>query len=442
MIQLSKEADIDGQRLLQLDKAHIWHPYTQMKTAGPARLICRGQGALLFDENDQAYIDAVSSWWVTIHGHAHPYLAKKIYEQLGTLEHVIFAGFTHQPAIDLAHRLLKHLPENQNRLFFSDNGSTAVEVGLKMAIQYFYNRGNRGRRKIIAFEHAYHGDTFGAMSAGGASVFNAPFEEMLFEVIHLPVPVKGREQEVLSKLEQALASGEVCAFVFEPLVLGAGGMMMYEADVLDRMIALCREKGSLCIADEVMTGFGRTGRLFASNYLEHKPDIICLSKGLTGGVLPMALTTCTEAIYEAFLSEDATKTFFHGHSFTGNPIGCAAALASLDLLERPEFSKRIAFIEQEHQAFAATLADHPMIADLRQRGTILALELQTGQQTSYLNNIRSFLSNFFYERHIILRPLGNVLYIMPPYVIEVEQLHEVYGAVREALAILKEKAGL
>ncbi|MEO1628937.1 MAG: aminotransferase class III-fold pyridoxal phosphate-dependent enzyme, partial [Bacteroidota bacterium] len=274
---------------LELDKAHIWHPYTQMQTAADPQLIVRGKGASLFDHQDNEYIDAISSWWVSIHGHSHPHIAHKVYEQMLQLEHVIFAGYTHPAAIELAQRLMKHLPSEQSHMFFSDNGSTAVEVGIKMAIQYFYNRGER-RTKILAFDQAYHGDTFGAMAAGGASVFNAPFAEMLFEVTHLPVPVAGEEERVMELLQKELAGGDVCCFIFEPLVLGAGGMIMYSEEVLDRMIAACKEAGTICIADEVMTGFGRTGRFFASDYLTHQPDILCLSKGLTveegfGGII-------------------------------------------------------------------------------------------------------------------------------------------------------------
>jgi adenosylmethionine-8-amino-7-oxononanoate aminotransferase len=419
--------------ILEKDQQYIWRPYTQMKTADPPLPIVRGEGALLFDESGNRYIDAISSWWVNIHGHGHPYIAEKLAEQARRLEHVIFAGFTHPPAVELAERLLSILPENQARIFYSDNGSTAVEIAIKMAIQFYHNQGVR-REKLIAFDRAFHGETFGAMSASGDLSFNNAFSEHLFEVLRIPAPVAGREEESIAQLETMLDKHSVYAFLFEPLILGAGGMLMYRSEVLDSLIAICRERNVLCIADEVMTGFGRTGRLFASDYLVNKPDLMAMSKGLTGGTLPLAVTSCTAEVFNAFLSDDRYKTFFHGHSFTGNPLGCAAALASLDLLQDRETQENMARIERSHQRFRQNVRDRAVLKDIRQRGTILALEFDLSGETSYFNEWRDWLYRFFMKRGVLLRPLGNIIYVMPPYCITEEQLGEVYQALEEAMA--------
>ncbi len=417
--------------LVERDARHIWHPYTQMKIAAPPLPIVAARGAELIDEQGNTYIDTVSSWWVNLHGHAHPYIAERVHRQLMQLEHVIFAGFTHPPAVELAERLLAHLPEGQNRVFYSDNGSTAVEIGIKMAIQYFFNRGEK-RRRLIAFEQAFHGETFGSMSASGDLSFNTAFESHLFEVLRIPVPVPGRQSEALWALEQHLKSGEAYAFIFEPLVLGAGGMIMYEPEVLSEMIAMCHRYGVLCIADEVMTGFGRTGRIFASNHLSEAPDIVCMSKGLTGGTLPLAVTSCTEAIFQAFYSEDKSKTFFHGHSYTANPVGCAAALASLDLLEKPESAADRERIAEQHRQFRQRIEQHPAVRATRQRGTILAVEFESEEATGYFNSLRDRLYAFFLERGLLMRPLGNLIYMIPPYCITNEQLQLAYDAMDAA----------
>lgn len=418
--------------LQQRDKEVIWHPFTQMKTAAPPLPIIRGLGAILMDENGKEYIDAVSSWWVNLHGHSHPYIARRIYEQASKLEHVIFAGFTHQPAVEIAEKLLKILPSQQAKIFFSDNGSTAVEVALKMAIQYFHNK-NEKRTKIVALENAYHGDTFGAMSVGDDLAFNRPFAPYMFSVERIAAPVPGQEEQALKQLEKLLANDDVAAFIFEPLVQGSAGMIMHQPEILDRLIAACKAKGVLCIADEVMTGFGRTGKTFASDHLTNQPDLMCLSKGLTGGTLPLSITTCTEKIYKAFLSNDKMKTFFHGHSYTANPIGCAAALASLELLLSEETQNNIQRICDQHAAFKQHIEHHSALLTIRQQGTILALEFKTAEVTSYFNNLRDQLYNFFLERGILLRPLGNVIYILPPYVIKEAQLNSVYQAIEAAL---------
>lgn len=418
--------------LLERDQKYVWHPYTQMKTAKTPFPIVRGAGAMLYDENGNAFIDAVSSWWVNIHGHANNYIRERVNAQFQQLEHVIFSGFTHPPAVDLAERLVKILPSRQKKVFYSDNGSTAVEVGIKMAIQSYYNRGV-DRFKIIAFDQAFHGETFGAMSVSGDLSLNNAFKGFLFEVLRIPSPLPGQEEASLKALDEILANEKACAFIFEPLIMGAGGMLMYEPSVLDQLIKRCQEKGVLCIADEVMTGFGRTGKTFACNYLQEQPDIMCLSKGLTGGVMPLAVTTCTQEIFDAFWSDDKGKTFFHGHSYTANPLGCAAALASLDILESSQCQDKIRWIEQSHAQFLGRVRKHPTIRTVRQRGTIVAVEFETGEATSYFNNLRDQLYDFFIDQGVLLRPLGNVIYCMPPYCIEVGELNKVYQVIEMAL---------
>lgn len=421
--------------LAERDRAVIWHPFTQMQTAPLPVPIVRGEGSVLYGADGREYLDMISSWWVNLHGHAHPHIAQRVSEQVRTLEHVIFADFTHQPAVELAERLLTILPPNQARVFYSDNGSTAVEVALKMAFQYWHNL-SKPRRRVVALENAYHGDTFGAMAVGGRSAFTAPFVPFLFDVDYLPVPIHGQETEVLNQAER-LFSEDTAAFIVEPLVQGAGGMTMYEPDVLDKLIQLARRQGVLVIADEVMTGFGRTGRLFASDYLTEKPDLICLSKGLTGGTMALSVTTCTEAIYNAFLSSDKHKTLFHGHSFTANPLACAAAFASMDLLLLPETQAHIQRIARQHRDFAQQLVCHANVANVRQRGTLLAFDLAVGEQTSYFNNVRDTAYSFLLERGVLMRPLGNVLYLMPPYCTTDAQLTYTYQQIDELVSVLQ-----
>ena len=434
-INLQGLKDLTGLNLGELgerDKAVIWHPFTQMQTAPLPIPIVRGKGTLLFAEDGTTYIDAVSSWWVNTHGHSHPYIAEKVSKQLHTLEHVIFAGFTHQPAVELAERLLPILPDNQKKVFYSDNGSTAVEVALKMAFQYWHNIG-KPRRKVIALQDAYHGDTFGAMAVSGRSAFTAPYVPFLFDVEYIPTPVQGQEQAALDQL-QALLSDDVAAFIFEPLIQGAGGMVMYQPEILSQLIGMARSHGALIIADEVMTGFGRTGKLFASHHLSHRPDLMSLSKGLTGGTMALGVTTCTNEIYDAFKSEDKHKTLFHGHSFTANPLACTAALASLDLLLSDETQASIQRISRRHAVFAEQLNQKPRVKNVRQRGTILAFDLDAdGQTSSYFSNIRDVAYQFLLEQGVLMRPLGNVLYILPPYCISDEELTMVYSALDKLL---------
>jgi len=416
--------------LAERDQAVIWHPYTQMKNAVLPVPIVRGEGPHLIAEDGTRYLDAVSSWWVNIHGHAHPYIAEKVSQQLRTLEHVIFAGFTHPSAVELAERLLEILPDNQRRVFYSDNGSTAVEVALKMCFQYWSNKGH-AKSRVLAFHNSYHGDTFGAMAVSSRSAFTKPFEQFLFDVEFIDTPNK---DNICSLKEQVSAAApQLSAFIFEPLIQGAGGMNMYEAGYLNELLEHCKNEGILTIADEVMTGFGRTGKLFASDYVAVKPDLMCFSKGLTGGTMALGITTCINNIYEAFLSDDKFKTFFHGHSFTANPIACSAALASMDILLLPETMVSIQRISDKHTLFASSIRNHPKVRELRQTGTIIALEWETGDDTSYFNSLRDELYNFFLNEGILLRPLGNILYIMPPYCITDDQLDYIYGKIEEAL---------
>jgi adenosylmethionine---8-amino-7-oxononanoate aminotransferase len=417
--------------LSERDLQNIWHPYTQMKGAEIIGIV-KGEGAWLYDEAGGKYIDAISSWWVNTHGHAHPYIAQKISEQLSKLEHVIFAGFTHQPAVELAERLLSHLPENQKKIFYSDNGSTAVEVALKMAVQYWQNK-NVKKNKIIAFRNAYHGDTFGAMSVSGRSLFTEAFSELLFDVVFIETPVKGNEDRAFEELKIAVFRNEPAAFIFEPLVQGAAGMIMYEPEILNRMLQFCNEQKVITIADEVMTGFYRTGKYFATDYISVKPDIFCLSKGITGGFMALGATSCTEEIFNAFISDDKTKTLYHGHSYTANPIACSAALASLDLYEKDECIENVKKIEAKHSEFLNSIKTNQSVKDIRLRGTILAIELKTSGSTDYLNSARDKAYAYFLDKGIIMRPLGNIIYILPPYCISNDDLDYIYNNIRTYL---------
>jgi adenosylmethionine-8-amino-7-oxononanoate aminotransferase len=421
--------------LTERDSQYLWHPYTQHKTAALPIAITRGEGALLWDENQKEYIDAIASWWVNPYGHSNKFIADAIYKQLTTLEHVLFGGFTHEPAIVLAEKLMAILPDNQKKLFFSDNGSTAVEIAIKVALQSFFNKGIK-KTTIIAFENAFHGDTFGAMAASGISFFTESFQGMLIDVVRIPVPIKGLEQLSFDALNKAVESENCAGFIFEPLVQGAAGMVMYEPEALDELLRICREHNVLTIADEVMTGFGKTGSNFACDYLTQKPDMMCVSKALTGGTIPMAITTFTQDLFDAFYDEDVNKALFHGHTFTANPTGCAAALASLTLLETEEMQHNLVRINSNHLDFKKRVENHPMVTTTRVLGVIFALEIKTASSASYYGSLRNTLYDFFIENGVILRPVGNIVYILPPYVITDEQLQKVYEVVLNALEIV------
>lgn len=421
--------------LTEKDNQFLWHPYTQHKTASAPIAITKGKGALLWDENDKEYIDAIASWWVNPYGHSNTFIADAIYKQLTTLEHVLFGGFTHEPAVVLAEKLMAILPKNQQKLFFSDNGSTAVEVAIKVALQYFFNKGEK-KTTIIAFENAFHGDTFAAMAASGISFFTDAFQGMFIDVIRIPVPVVGQEEVSFNALAKVLKDHHCAGFIYEPLVQGAAGMVMYEPTALDTLIRMCKENKVLTIADEVMTGFGKTGKTFASDYLVEQPDMMCLSKALTGGTIPMAITTFTQPVFDAFYDEDINKALFHGHTFTANPTGCAAALASLELLQTPEMQANILRVNANHLAFEKRVKSHPKVVTTRVLGVIFALEIKTESAASYYGNLRNKLYNFFIENGVVLRPVGNIVYILPPYIITDEQLEKVYQVVESALEIV------
>jgi len=418
--------------LHQLDKALIWHPFTSLVGSPQPLLVQSASGVYLHTQDGRKIIDAISSWWVNLHGHSNPHIAKAIATQAQTLEHVIFAGFTHEPAIRLARSLLQILPDNQSKVFFSDNGSTAVEVGLKMAFQFLYNNEVK-KKKIIALKGAYHGDTFGAMSVGGRSLFTDPFSHYLFDVSFIDFPEAGKEEQVLNEFRTFLNSNEVGAFIFEPLVQGVSGMRMYTPAILDALLNEAHTHRVICIADEVFTGFGRTGKMFACQYLEQKPDIICVSKGITGGALPLGVTTCSEMIVSGFNSSEVDKTFFHGHSYTANPIACAAANASMELLIGEDCQHQISRISALHQDYCKIVKLHKNVKEARCLGTILAVELRTEVESSYFNEMRKMIYPYFLERDILVRPLGNVIYVLPPYVITGDELNRVYRTISDFL---------
>jgi len=421
--------------LSERDQKYNWHPYTQHKTAQPHIAISNGKGALLWDENGKEYIDAIASWWVNPYGHSNQFIADAIYQQLTSLEHVLFGGFTHKPAVLLSEKLMEILPSNQQKIFYSDNGSTAVEVAIKVALQYNYNKGIK-KTKIIAFEDAFHGDTFAAMAASGISFFTEAFKGSLLEVTRIPVPTLGNEKLSIQALEKLVQTNKYAAFIYEPLVQGAAGMVMYQPEILDKLMAICKQNNVFTIADEVMTGFGKTGKTFATDYSVEKPDMMCLSKALTGGTIPMALTTFTQEIFDGFYNDDTNKALFHGHTFTANPTGCAAALASISLLQTLEMQANIQRIHQCHLAFQNQIKNHPKVKTTRVLGVIFALEIKTDSIESYYGTMRNKLYNFFIENGIILRPVGNIVYILPPYVISENQLQKVYQTIEKALEIV------
>lgn len=394
-------------------------------------MIARGEGAWLETPSGVRIFDAISSWWVVTHGHRHPRIVDAIKRQADRLDQVIFAGFTHKPAEALARRLIAVAPRGLAHVFYSDSGSTAVEVALKMALGYWRNIG-QPRSRILALEHAYHGDTVGAMSAGARGVFNAPYEPLLFDVTRLPFPAAGAEQATLDALDAACRAEPVAALIVEPLILGAGGMLVYPASVLAAMKRVCETHGALFIADEVMTGWGRTGTLFACEQAGVTPDILCTAKGLTGGSLPLAATLCAPAIFEAHYSTDPARAFFHSSSYTANPIACAAALANLEVWEDEPMAQRIAGLCAAQEELIAPLRRDPRFHSVRRQGTIAAADIVVAD-AGYLANIGAKISARMLERGVLLRPLGNTIYVMPPYCARAEELERVYAALREAV---------
>jgi adenosylmethionine-8-amino-7-oxononanoate aminotransferase len=417
----------------------VWHPFTQHGLNEPAPMIVRAEGAILHTADGQRVIDAISSWWVTTHGHNHPRIAAAIAEQAQVLDQVIFAGWTHEPAERLARDLVAMMPPgNQEPLahvFYSDSGSTSVEVALKMALGYWANRGEP-RARVLVMEHSYHGDTVGAMSVGARGPFNRAYEPLLFDVVRVPFPAAGMEQASLDALDAACRDPQAAAFIVEPLVLGAGGMLMYRAETLAEMRRICARHGVLFIADEVMTGWGRTGTLLACERASVVPDLLCLAKGLTGGSLPLAVTMATSEIFEAHRSTDRARQFFHSSSYTANPIACAAANANLAVWREEPVRERIATLTARQARLLAELAGIPGAANPRQAGTIIAFDLEDSRGGGYLSDLAPRLMACFREQGVLLRPLGNTVYVMPPYCVEEADLAYVGSAIAEAIEML------
>ncbi len=387
----------------------------------------------MFDEDGKSYVDAIASWYTCMYGHCHPYILEQVGQQMQRLDQVVFSGFTHQPAVDLAEALIDILPFGQQKVFYSDNGSTAVEIGIKMALQYHANRGEK-RPVLLAFENGFHGDTFGAMSVSGLSVYNGPFEAYFLQVERIPVPQEDTVDTLIGRLEERLAKKDVAGFIYEPLVQGAAAMKMHSATGLDKLLALMRTHGVLTIADEVMTGFGKTAAYFASDHLQTKPDIICLSKALTAGLVPMAVTSCSQQVYDAFYSDELAKGLFHGHTYTANPLACTAALAGIKLLRSEETWGQIRRIETAHRRFDDTIRSHQKVRSTRQCGVIYALDLDIDMER--YGNLRDRLYRYFMEQGVFLRPLGNTIYALPPYCISEAQLQKVYDSIASVLETL------
>ncbi|HEX4878260.1 MAG TPA: adenosylmethionine--8-amino-7-oxononanoate transaminase [Limnobacter sp.] len=425
--------------LLATDQQYCWHPFTQMQTAQAPLPVVRGQGEFLYTSEGKRYFDAVSSWWVNIHGHAHPAIAQAIAIQAGLLEHVMFAGVTHPPAATLAKRLVQRAPTPMAKVFYSDNGSTAIEVALKMAFQYWQNKGGlqAQRRKVIALQGGYHGDTFGAMAAGQSSGFYDPFKPWLFGVDFITTGTCAcTEEQSLAELDHLLENGEqYAAILLEPLLQGASGMRMIRPAHVAELCRRCQAAGLLVIFDEVFTAFGRTGTLYAAEQVaqhDGHADIIAISKGLTGGFMPMAATLTSQAVYEAFLSNRVDHALLHGHSYTANPLGCAAALANLDLFEQADTWRNIARLSDIHAQWMPTLATHPLLENPRQCGTVMAFELKSNQ-TQYGSSVSQWLRQAFLEQGIVVRPLGNTLYWVPPYCTSTDTLQHAYQTLLKVL---------
>ena len=420
-------------KLSARDKKSVWHPLTQHKLHPEMRGIERAKGVYLYDVDGNSYIDAISSWYTCIYGHCNDYILQRVGEQMELLDQVVFSGFTHRPAVELAESLLEILPENQAKIFYSDNGSTATEIGIKMALQFHHNSG-KNRPVFLAFEDAFHGDTFGSMSVSGLSVYNGPFQQWLMEVERIPVPTNENIDDLINSLEDRLRREDVAGFIFEPLVQGAAAMQMHKAEHLSRILRICKKYGTLTVADEVMTGFGKTGKNFASDHLDISPDIICLSKALTAGLMPMAATSCSQEIYEAFYSDQISKGLFHGHTYTANPLACTAALAGIELLKSDEIQQSIQEITKSHKRFDEQIRSHNKVEATRQCGIIYALDLKT--KTDRYGKFRDMLYDFFMSKGVFLRPLGNTVYIHAPYVISNEQMSRVYEVIEEAIDII------
>ncbi len=416
--------------LKERDKKHLWHPLKQHQLNPDSLAIVKAKGCILTDENGNEYIDAISSWYTCMYGHCNDYIVEATHKQMQQLDHVMFSDFTHEPAIKLSEALIKILPENQNKIYFNDNGSTAVEAAIKMALQFYFNKGEK-RSTFIAFENGFHGDTFGAMGASGLSVYNGPFEDFLIEVKRIPTPNGSNHQDILNLLKEYTSKYSITGFIYEPLIQGAAGMKIHDINGLNTILKYCKSHNILTIADEVMTGFGKTGKYFASDYVETKPDIICLSKALTAGLLPMAITSCTQEIYDGFLSDDISKGFFHCHTYSANAVACATAFAGIELLTSEEIQLNIKWINESHKEFSEKIKNHPKVKSTRHIGVIFALDLNTKMER--YGDLRDKLLKFFMERGVFLRPLGNTIYIQVPYVISKIELQKVYDIIEACL---------
>ncbi|SEC94218.1 adenosylmethionine-8-amino-7-oxononanoate aminotransferase [Tenacibaculum sp. MAR_2009_124] len=416
--------------LKERDKRHLWHPLKQHKTHPNTIAIVKGKDCILTDEDGNEYIDAISSWYTSMFGHCNEYIVHKVFKQASTLDQIMFSDFTHEPAIKLAEELINILPDNQNRIFFNDNGSTAVEAALKMVLQYYSNKGIK-RTTFIAFENGFHGDTFGAMGVSGLSVYNGAFKDYLIEVKRIPVPNGMNNVKVLRELNRIVSQNDIAGFIYEPLVQGAAGMKIHQAKDLELILNFLKKKNVLLIADEVMTGFGKTGKLFASDYMKTKPDIICLSKALTGGMVPLAVTSCSEEIYEAFLSDEVLKGFFHCHTYSGNPIACSAAIAVIELLQSERILNKIREITELHIGFKKRIERNKKVKKVSSLGVILTIELNS--EFGYYGSLKDKISEYFMSRGVFLRPLGNTIYIQPPYVITKPQLNKVYNSIEDVI---------
>ncbi|CAL68501.1 adenosylmethionine--8-amino-7-oxononanoate transaminase [Christiangramia forsetii] len=426
-----RDISLEHENLTERDKKHLWHPLTQHKVSPEMLPIKKAKGCTLTDEKGNEYIDGISSWYTAVYGHCNPYITEKVAEQMQNLDQVVFSGFTHEPAIALSEALIEILPEGQQKLFFNDNGSTATEIGIKMALQYHHNLGN-DRKVMLAFEEGFHGDTFGAMSVSGLSVYNGAFEDHFIRVERIPVPTGENNQEVISILNNILKNHNIAGFIYEPLIQGAAAMKFHDGEGLNEILKICRENEVVLVADEVMTGFGKTGSYFASDYMQEKPDVVCMSKALTAGLLPMGLTSCSQKIYNAFYSNDIAKGLFHGHTYTANPLACAAALAAVQLLRTDEIQTGINRITESNMAFTAKLKDHPKVKNVRSKGVIFAFELAV--ETERYGGLRNKLFKFFMDNGVFLRPLGNTIYIVPPYVISEEELQKIYSVIEDVLS--------
>lgn len=419
--------------LKERDKKYLWHPLTQHKLHPETIAIVNAKECTLTDEDGNTYIDAIASWYTCMYGHCNPYITQRVAAQMQQLDQVVFSGFTHAPAIELSEALINILPQNQNKLFFSDNGSTSVEIGIKMALQYHFNRGEK-RNILIAFEDGFHGDTFGAMSVSGLSVYNGPFEDYFLDVKRIPTPNGENHEAIIRQLEKLAFENDIAGFVYEPLVQGAAAMKMHNADGLDHILKFCKDHHIITVADEVMTGFGKTGKHFASDHMDTKPDIMCLSKALTAGLLPMAITSCSQAVYDAFYSDEMDKGLFHGHTYSANPLACTAALAGIELLQSEAIQQNIQQIMASHEVFDTRIKTHPKVKSTRQTGVIFALDLNI--QMERYGNLRDRLFKFFMDHGVFLRPLGSTIYILAPYIITAAELEKVYQTIENALEIL------